>query len=166
MSSQAWGACSLPGPAHLHNGCQVTQRGRSKNKRERESAEKERGRGRGRTFGCGKMPSAHSLTQPRPAFQRLCTCKSVIRLCSQEREHVLLFHFWLVFFERFSFHYCCYSTTAHIAPFSRSPCMSPDCKWLRSCSTTLPYHSVTVGEISALACVSTLQPTFKQETHP
>lgn len=46
------------------------------------------------------MPSAHSLTQPRPAFQRLCTCKSVIRLCSQEREHVLLFHFWLVFFER------------------------------------------------------------------
>lgn len=76
--------------------------GEEPNKRERESAEKERGRG---TFGCGKMPSAHSSTQPRPAFLRLCTCKSVIRLtgvtqCSQEREHVLLFHFWLVFSER------------------------------------------------------------------
>lgn len=68
--------------------------GEEPNKRERESAEKERGRGRGRKFGCGKMPSAHSLTQPRPAFRRLRTCKSVIRLtgvtqCSQEQEHVL-----------------------------------------------------------------------------
>lgn len=61
--------------------------GEEPNKRERESAEKERGRGRGHTFGCGKMPSAHSLTQPRPAFRRLRTCKSVLRL---HRSHTVL----------------------------------------------------------------------------
>lgn len=38
------GACSLPGPAHLHNGCQVTQRGRSQTREsERVLKKKEEG---------------------------------------------------------------------------------------------------------------------------
>lgn len=67
---------------------------------------RERGRERGRTFGCGKMPSAHSLEQPRPAFERLCTC----RCLSSDFVHISIYIFYflsleLLFFEHY-FTYC------------------------------------------------------------
>lgn len=141
--------------------------GGARGERARERREKERGRGRRRTFGCGKMPSAHSLKRPRPAFQRLCTCKCLLEDFAHRSVNVfssLLLHPWLIFCEHLIFNLRYHSTTVFIAPFSGFAARA--CTWRGSCSTTLSCHSVPAGGITALACKRTRLPTFKRKTHP
>lgn len=151
------GACSLPGPVHLHNGCQVTQSGRSKMRaRERGVKKKEEGVD-GAHLGAVRCLQ-HILEAAAPCISASVYLRvSVRRLCSQEREHFLLlfFHLWLSFFEHLLFqqqfvslHYLVLIYRLHMA------------------STTLPCHSVAAGGSTGLACKKTRQPTFKQETHP
>lgn len=104
------------------------------------------------------MPSAHSLTQPRPAFQRLCTCERLLADSAHRSVNI----FRLVLSERWFPPLLLLSASSQGSVFLVLLARPH----IANGSAPLSYDSLSAGAICGSACASTLQPTFKQETHP
>lgn len=163
MSSQAWGLLSAwtCTPAQR---CLVTQSGRSRMRESKRGLKKKEEEGRRRTVGCGKMPSAHSLKRPHPAFQRLCTCKCLSEAFAQWNVNVF---FFFLFLTSGSSSLSMRRLPNNSSYYSIIWFASSDCTSLGSCSTTLSSHSVTAVKDNwvGLCTGHSSQPSNGRHTH-